>query len=91
MANSDDSNDPDQHLPDDDTPNVELIRFKDFASFAKVPEREHLTNNNWYNWKERMSRVSTSCAITGYIRGTIERPDKATNKEGSRNWLMDDN
>lgn len=72
-------------------PSVDLIRFKEFASVAKVPEREHLTNDNWYNWKERMSRVFISCAIIGYIKGTIKRPDKANDSEGNRNWLMNDN
>jgi transposase InsO family protein len=72
-------------------PTVELIRFKDYASVAKIPEREHLTNDNWYNWKERMNRVCNTCGIMGYLTGSRKRPDKTVDREGSRNWLMNDN
>jgi gag-polypeptide of LTR copia-type/Zinc knuckle len=103
MADSDDSG---SHTPGEDEleyespnrgdrgpkkPSIELIRFKDYASVARVPEREHLTNENWYNWKERMSRVSVTCGITGYLTGSIKRPEKAKDYEGSRNWHMNDN
>jgi hypothetical protein len=59
--------------PDVDFPQtgVELIKFKDYTAIAKIPDRDHLTNDNWYDWKERFARVVSTCNISGYITGSI--------------------
>lgn len=66
-------------------PPIELIRFRDYAHVAKIPEREHLTNDNWYNWKERMARVFRTCAIMKYLSGVVVCPDRKTDRQGARN------
>ena len=36
----------------------------------------HLTDENWHEWKEHMKRLFTNCDITGYVHGDIKQPDE---------------
>jgi hypothetical protein len=49
----------DKDEPDD--PSIALLCTKEYTAVNRLPERNHLTNDNWYDWKERMSRVFTNC------------------------------
>jgi hypothetical protein len=49
-----------------------------------------LTDNNWYDWKERMNRVFTNYDITGYVDGTILRVAPEQDGIGARNWVKND-
>ena len=49
-----------------------------------------MTDDNWYDWKERMNRIFTSCDITGYIDGTIQRVAPEQDGIGARNWVKND-
>jgi len=56
----------------------------------RLLERSHLTDNNWYDWKEQMNRIFTNCDITGYIDGTILRVAPEQDGIGARNWVKND-
>src|SRR6202453_2620396 len=71
-------------------PTVALIRTKEYTAVNRLPERSHLTDDNWYDWKERMNRVFTNCDITGYIDGTIPRVAPEQDGIGARNWDKND-
>jgi len=59
-------------------PTITLICTKEYMAINRLPERSHLTDDHWYDWKERMNRVFTNCDITGHIDSTIlwVAPDK---------------
>src|ERR1700677_3269930 len=71
-------------------PTVALIRTKEYTAVNRLPERSHLTDDNWYDWKERMNRVFTNCDITGYIDGTIPQVAPEQDGIGARNWDKND-
>ena len=70
-ANNPQANNPPANNPLANNPTIALIRTKEYMAVNRLPEQRHLTDDNWYNWKERMNRVFTNCDITGYIDGTI--------------------
>src|SRR6202167_3333831 len=71
-------------------PTVALIRTKEYTTVNKLLERSHLTDDNWYDWKERMNHVFTNCDITSYIDGTIPRVAPEQDGIGARNWVKND-
>src|ERR1700722_18276623 len=83
-------NNPLAYYPPANNPTVALIRTKEYTAVNRLPERSHLTDDNWYEWEERMNRVITSCDITGYIGGTIQRVAPEQNGIGARNWVKND-
>jgi hypothetical protein len=84
------NNPPANNPPANNPPTVALIRTKEYTAVNRLPERSHLTDNNWYDWKEWMNRVFTSCDITGYIDGTIQRVVPEHDVIGARNWVKND-
>ena len=76
--------------PPANNPTVALIRTKEYTAVNRLPERSHLTDDNWYDWKERMNHVFTNCDITGYIDGTIPRVAPEQDGIGARNWVKND-
>jgi hypothetical protein len=56
-------------------PSIELLRTKDYTNINRIAECNHLTDDNWHEWKERMSCVFLSCDITRYVFSTIKWPD----------------
>src|SRR5215471_2842142 len=70
---------------------IALIRTREYSAVNKIPDREHLTDKNWFDWKERMARVFVNCHIGGYINGTILKPVPEEDGVGARNWVMNDN
>src|ERR1700720_1715045 len=83
-------NNPLANYPPANNPTVALIRTKEYMTVNRLPERSHLTDDNWYDWKERMNRVFTSCDITGYIDGTMQRVAPEQDGIGARNWVKND-
>src|SRR3984957_567827 len=71
-------NNPLANYPPANNPTVALIRTKEYTAV------------NWYDWKERMNRVFTSCDITGYIDGTIQCVAPEQDGIGARNWVKND-
>ena len=78
--------------PDIDNPpqTIALLRMKDYSNVGKIAERDHLTDDNWHEWKERMKRVLTNCDITGYADGTIVKPLVFDDPVGASNWVKND-
>src|SRR6202050_5593656 len=72
--------------PPVNNPTLALIRTKEYTAVNRLLERSHLTDDNWYDWKERMNRVFTNCDITSYIDGTIPRVAPEQDGIGARNW-----
>src|SRR6202041_3466612 len=83
-------NNPLDNYPPANNPTVALIRTKEYTAVNRLPERSHLTDDNWYDWKEQMNRVFTSCDITGYIDGTIQCVAPEQDGIGARNWVRND-
>jgi len=83
-------NPPANNPPANNPPAVALICTKEYTAVNRLPERSHLTDDNWYNWKERMNRVFISCDVTGYIDGTIQRVAPEQDGIGARNWVRND-
>jgi hypothetical protein len=71
---------------DEDLPSVKLICTKEYLHVNKITNHDHLMDENWHEWKERMKRVFFNCDIMGYIRGDIECPNESINPEGTHNW-----
>ena len=78
--------------PDIDNPlqTVTLLKTKNYSNVGRIAERDHLTDDNWHEWKERMQRVFTNCDITGYVDGSVERPSLFDDPGGARNWSKND-
>ena len=68
---------------DEDLPSVKLIQTRNYANINKITERDHLTDDNWHEWKERMRRVFYNCDINEYVTGAIKRPNEAVDSEGA--------
>ena len=47
---------------------VDLIRTKEYSNVSKIADRDHLTDENWHEWKDRMKRVFMNCDITEYVK-----------------------
>jgi hypothetical protein len=69
---------------------VKVIRTKDYLSISKIAERDHLTDDNWHEWKERSKRVFLLCKISGYVNRTLKRPNELTDPDGANNWDEND-
>jgi hypothetical protein len=83
-------NPPAGNNPPANNPIIALIHTKEYTAVNRLPERSHLMDNNWYDWKERMNRVFTNCDITGYVDGTILRVAPEQDGIGARNWVKND-
>ena len=84
------ANNPPAINPPVNNPIVALIRTKEYMAVSKLPEQSHLTDDNWYDWKEWMNRVFISCDITGYIDGIIQRVVPEQDGIGAKNWVKND-
>src|SRR5271155_1948141 len=69
---------------------VDLIRTKEYSNVNKIADRDHLTDENWHEWKDRMKRVFTNCDITGYVTGAVSRPNESDDPVGVCNWDKND-
>ena len=69
---------------------VRAIQTQHYSSACKLKEVYHLTDNNWYDWKERMIRIFFHCKIMGYIDGSIACPNVHADPEGADNWTSND-
>jgi hypothetical protein len=67
-------------------PTIKLLKTKDYSNISKIAERDHLTNDNWHEWKEHMQCVLTNCEITGYVDGTLKRLFLFDDPAGASNW-----
>jgi hypothetical protein len=68
----------------------QLLRIKDYVSISKLAEHNHLTDNNWDDWKICMHRILINCEVTEYTDRTIKRPDPFENPAGAQNWDKND-
>ena len=75
---------------DDDLPSIKLIHTKNYSNINRITECDHLTDENWHKWKERMRQVFYNCDINGYITGDIKCPNKSINPIGALNWDKND-
>src|ERR1700689_947443 len=76
--------------PPVNNPTIALIHTKEYTAVNRLPERSHLTDNNWYDWKEQMNHIFTNCDITGYVDGTIPRVAPEQDGIGAGNWVKND-
>ena len=53
-------------------PAIKLIWTKEYSDVNKIAECDHLTDENWHKWKERMKRVFINSDITGYTTGSVK-------------------
>ena len=47
---------PQRHPPNPPIPTIPaitLLQSKDYSNVSRIADRDHLTNDNWYEWKER--------------------------------------
>src|SRR5579859_1096369 len=79
-----------EHAAEHRKPTVSLIRTKDYSNVNKIAEQDHLTDENWHEWKERMRRVFINCRIIGYVNGETLRPNVLDDPKGASNWDMND-
>ena len=42
---------------DEDSSSITLIHTRNYTNVNKIGEHDHLTDDNWHKWKERMRRV----------------------------------
>jgi hypothetical protein len=83
---------PDRNVAEADVPPaIEQLRTKDYSHVSQIAERDHLTDENWYEWKARMKCIIVNCDITGYVDGTIKRPNILEDPVGASNWDQNDN
>jgi hypothetical protein len=71
-------------------PSIDLIRTKEYSNVNRITDRDHLTDENWHKWKERIKRVFINCDITGYTTGDIRWPNEFLDFIGTRNWDKND-
>ena len=74
----------------DNLPSINLICTKNYLNVNRIAECDHLIDENWHEWKERMRQVFQNCDITGYITGDIKCPNEAINPVGILNWAKND-
>jgi hypothetical protein len=67
-----------------------LLRTKDYSSVSKITKHDHLTDDNWDEWKERMKQVFRNCGITGYVDGTTKKPSAVQDSYGAGTWDRND-
>jgi hypothetical protein len=80
----------DESSGDNNLPAIQLIRTKEYSNVNKIADRDHLTDENWHEWKDRMKRVFTNCDITGYITDATKRLNEVNDPEGAHNWDKND-
>ena len=71
-------------------PSIDLICTKEYSNINRIADRDHLTDENWHKWKEKMKRVFINCDITEYITGNIRRPNEFLDFVGAHNWDKND-
>ena len=77
----------DQNLwEDEDLPSITLIHTRNYTNITKITEHDHLMDDNWHEWKERMRQVFYNCDINEYITGEIKCPNEAINPIDTLNW-----
>ena len=69
---------------------IKLICTKDYSNINRITECDHLMDENWHKWKERMRRIIYNCDITGYVTGDIKHPNEAIDPVGTWNWDKND-
>ena len=69
---------------------IEYIQTKDYLNISKISDWDHLTDENWHEWKERMGRVFINCDITGYISGDIKWLGNNSDPNAICNWDKND-
>src|SRR5262245_7803220 len=74
--------------PEEVTP--DLLRTKEYSAVCRMPERDHLTDDNWHDWKGCMERIFENCDVNGYVYGEIEQPEKSVSEYGNYNWKKND-
>jgi hypothetical protein len=82
---------PDSNDGSEIKPSIKLIRIKEYSNVNKIADRDHLTDENWHEWKDRMKRVFGNCNITDYVYGVIKRPIEEEDPIGVSNWDKNDN
>ena len=75
---------------DEDIPFIKLIRTRNYTNVNKIAECDHLMDDNWHEWKERMRRVFYNCDINEYVTGEIKCPNEAIHPVGTLNWDKND-
>jgi gag-polypeptide of LTR copia-type len=75
---------------DNNLPAIQLIRMKEYSNVNKIADRDHLMDENWHEWKDRMKRVFTNCDITEYITDAMKRPNEADDPDGACKWDKND-
>jgi hypothetical protein len=81
------TNDPEDEPP---RPSIKLLKTKDYTNVSRLAERDHLTDKNWHEWKDRMLRVFFNCDIAEYTSGFTKRPDRNIDPIGAQNWDKND-
>ena len=64
--------------------------MKEYLKVNKIADRNHLTDENWHEWKDRMKCVFTNCDITGYVTGAVSRQNEVDDPVGANNWDKND-
>ena len=81
----------DQNLwEDEDLPSITLIHTRNYTNITKITEHDHLMDDNWHEWKERMRQVFYNCDINEYVTGEIKCSNEAINPIGALNWDKND-
>jgi len=75
---------------DGDLPSITLICTRNYTNVNKITECNHLTDENWHEWKERMRQVFYNCDINEYVTGEIKCPNEAIDPIGTLNWDKND-
>ena len=55
------------------TPSIKALKTKDYSNVSRLAERDHLNDDNWHEWKDRMLRVLYNSDIAEYVSGFIKR------------------
>ena len=71
-------------------PKIKLLKTKNYTNVSKVADRNHLNDDNWHEWRERIRRVFNNCEIVGYVNGTLKRPDEKKFPVEATNWDKND-
>jgi hypothetical protein len=71
-------------------PSVKVLKTKDYTNVSRLAERDHLTDDNWHEWKDRMLRVLYNSDIAEYVSGFKKRPDPSIDPIGAQNWDKND-
>src|SRR5215510_10687317 len=55
-VNSPPLDDPPVNSPDDINPSIKLLDTRNYSNVHHLIERDHLSNNNWHEWKHLMKQ-----------------------------------